>query len=409
MGNRKLTASDLELELPVSLREMEHSELQQKSFDDWSTGQPSQDVTNELVEETLKKTYEIIERKALEVYHSNEPWALRAWALSNILQEEIGNEVTNEISHQLISPIIEWQKEQPFDPVAYYRNILELENRSLKTIKAYGITASRFVAKVGRKRNYTDDDIIRYLTWAHKYLSTNSYFQECNRLLLFLRKLPGENPLRKLPIAIPKAPTEFRQPTFGNDEIELMAWSTVCFDTPPDVVVRLVTSMVYGARVSELLELSSKNINLDGDKSWILIPTKKGGRKKPQPIPKSLVPLYNVPLSPISEGRLNRQLRKLCRQAQITLPSRGGFHSIRRRVVTVLTEIEHSEISIHHFMRWSVPRQFAMLSRYRQTPVEESDIAILSKHPYVKLWEEVKPYILKHNNSYTGNLLSDKI
>jgi hypothetical protein len=167
--------------------------------------------------------------------------------------------------------------------------------------------------------------------------------------------------------------------------------------------------MVYGARVSELTELSSKNINLNGNKSTILIPTKKGGRKKPQPIPKSLVPLYNVPLSPISEGRLNRQLKRLCRKAHIILPSRGGFHSIRRRVVTELTKIEHSEISIHHFMRWAVPRQFAMLSRYRQTPVEESDMVILSKHLYVKLWEGVKPYLLLQNKSYSGNLLSDKI
>jgi len=161
--------------------------------------------------------------------------------------------------------------------------------------------------------------------------------------------------------------------------------------------------------LAELIIKTQAHHSLNGDKSTILILTKKGGRKKPQPIPQSLVPLYNTPLSPISEGRLNRQLKKLCKQVQIPFPTRGGFHSIRRRVVTVLTEIEHSEISIHHFMRWSVPRQFAMLSRYRQTPVEESDMVILSKHPYVKLWEEVKPYLLTQNNSYTGNLLSDKI
>ena len=158
---------------------------------------------------------EFIERKALEVYHSNEPWALRAWALANILKEEVGNEVTTEIAHGLVSPIIDWQKEQPFDPIAYYKNILELESRSHKTINSYLVTATRFVSKAGRKRRYTDDDIIGYLSWAHKYLNYNSYFQECNRLLIFLKKLPGENQQRSLPISIPKAPTEFNQPTFS--------------------------------------------------------------------------------------------------------------------------------------------------------------------------------------------------
>ena len=43
------------------------------------------------------------------------------------------------------------------------------------------------------------------------------------------------------------------------------------------------------------------------------------------------------------------------------------------------------------------------------TLVEQPDKAILAKHPYVKFWEEVKPYLLTQNNGYTGNLLSDKI
>jgi hypothetical protein len=60
-------------------------------------------------------------------------------------------------------------------------------------------------------------------------------------------------------------------------------------------------------------------------------------------------------------------------------------------------------------MRWAKPRQFSMLSRYRQTSVEETDKAILAKHPFVRLWEDVMPYLLTYNTSYTGNLCNDKI
>ena len=60
-------------------------------------------------------------------------------------------------------------------------------------------------------------------------------------------------------------------------------------------------------------------------------------------------------------------------------------------------------------MRWAKPRQFAMLSRYRQRPVEETDKAILEKHPFVKLWEEVMPYLLTYNTSYIKGLCNDNM
>ena len=50
-----------------------------------------------------------------------------------------------------------------------------------------------------------------------------------------------------------------------------------------------------------------------------------------------------------------------------------------------------------------------MLARYRQTSVEETDKVILAKHPFVKLWEEVKPYLLAYNPNYIGILCIDKI
>ena len=85
-----------------------------------------------------------------------------------------------------------------------------------------------------------------------------------------------------------------------------------------------------------------------------------------------------------------------CRSA-----AEGRFsHSVRRRVVTTVVDVERSELNVHSFMRWSVPRQYSMLARYKQTPIDVTDKEILDKHPYVKIWEEALPYILEHNRWY---------
>jgi len=138
------------------------------------------------------------------------------------------------------------------------------------------------------------------------------------------------------------------------------------------MVVRLAVATIYGGRLGELVTMSSEDLRIDGNKSSLFLQTLKGGQRKPQPIPESLIPL----------------------------PPKGGFHSIRRRVVTTVAEVEHSDLNVHGFMRWSVPRQFSMLARYKQTPTDVTDKEILDKHPYVKLWEEASPYILEHNSSY---------
>ncbi len=84
------------------------------------------------------------------------------------------------------------------------------------------------------------------------------------------------------------------------------------------------------------------------------------------------------------------------------MPNRGGFHSSRRRVVTDVSKVEPSDINTSNFMRWAIPRGLTMVARYRQTPVEATDKAILEKHPYVKIWEQACPHILYLNTHYSS-------
>lgn len=103
---------------------------------------------------------------------------------------------------------------------------------------------------------------------------------------------------------------------------------------------------------------------------------------------------------PVPDYSLQRQLKRICKKAGIKFPHRGGFHCFRRRVATDVSEIEPSDINTSNFMRWATPRGLSMLARYKQTPVEETDRAILEKHPYVNVWEEVCPFITQHNSDY---------
>lgn len=127
---------------------------------------------------------------------------------------------------------------------------------------------------------------------------------------------------------------------------------------------------------------------------------RKGGEEVAHPIPGCLVPLFAVPITPVSEYMLQRRLRQICKRAGINLPYRGGYHSFRRRVATTVKHSLKSDIDTHKFMRWAEPRELGILSQYDQTRYEDVDKEVLEKHPVVKIWEEVCPYLLKLNSSY---------
>ena len=165
------------------------------------------------------------------------------------------------------------------------------------------------------------------------------------------------------------------------------------------MVLRLIGATIYGRRVGELTEF---HVHIDGANSTILFPVRKGGEEVAHPIPKSLVPLFSVPIDHISEYCLQRWLRKICKQAGVRLPYRGGFHSIRRAVATIVKHSIRSDIDTHKFMRWAEPRELSILAQYDQTRYEEVDRLALENHPVVKIWEQVTPYLLELNTSYKG-------
>jgi hypothetical protein len=116
----KVKREDLRLDLDFTLKDLIENELLAESVD---RNQPPR-FSNESIEALMQTVYSKIARGALEVFKSNEAWALRRWILENILRDEIVNEATVKIANGLISPVLDWQKEQAFDPIAYYKHRL---------------------------------------------------------------------------------------------------------------------------------------------------------------------------------------------------------------------------------------------------------------------------------------------
>ena len=367
---------------------------------DGKTNNPLQ-VQN--LDELMQAVFARIEQQALKIYKSNEIWALRKWCLEHILTDQIVDEVAVKIADGLINPVVSWQEQQEFDPIQFFKHRLTNTLRlSEGTVRVYMQTAAKFVAMVGRKKSYSDDEVMQYLDWAGGHFkSKSSYVCECQRLLQFLRNLPGADRKRDLPIPMPRMPDRFNQPMFTDDDVETLAWASVILKLKPNMVVRLVVASIYGGRKSELAELSSGDFHLDGEKSYIYIATKKGGDKRKQPIPASLVPLFSVSISPINPVTLHARLRNIVDKIGVEWKHGSGFHSFRRNVVTMLDSLENvSDLSQSKFMRWATPRYLSMLDRYRRKPSEESDAKILSQHPRVKLWQEIIPLLIDLNPYY---------
>ena len=216
---------------------------------------------------------------------------------------------------------------------------------------------------------------------------------------------PNEYRLVELPrppsrsaIDMPKVPKKKKYThAFSLDELETLVWSSVILNIPYKMVLRLVAATVYGRRIEELTNFEVK---LNGNSGAILFPVKKGGEEVPHPIPQSLIPLFRVPVEPISKAGLQRWLRQICNEIGLTLPYRGGYHSIRRRVATTVRGALKSDLSTYRFMRWADPRELGILAQYDQTRYEDIDREVLSVHPLVKVWEDALPYLLDMNKSY---------
>jgi integrase len=390
------TRKDFELDTtpPRSLRDLVIEQLDYTQRD-------GKTVAVESIDELLKRIYEHIEAEAIRRFKSNELWAIKAWTYENILQDSTAKEaaVTDEsLLDEIVSPIGDWQKGE-FDPIANLKCKLELSERRPGYIKECVRVATRVVTKYGKKRSYSEDELLGFLSEERKKYRMSSYVTRVHQLKTFLDSLPEDEKGRrpKLPIAkMPSYPPleEFQRPYFTDEEMDKLIYRAV-LDAKPDVALRLAIASIYGTRVGELAEISSKHINLNDGNPTINIPTEKKGRRLPQPIPNELVAFFAIPLEPTKPYMIQRQLKRLCKKAGVPIRHRMGVHSIRRSVATALFEhTDLKELTIKRFLRWAESGYgLGVMPRYVRTPVSETDNKVINKHPYVVMWKDMIQFL----------------
>ena len=366
------------------------------------------------IDDLLKQVYRHIEAQALRQFKSNELWAIRAWTYENILQDSVAKAAAtadDALLDQLISPIAEWQKTE-FDPLEDFRRRLLFSGRKDAYVRECLRPAAWFVGKYGKKQRYTQTEILEFLDYLDKRYTRDgtpgrqrsTYVTRLTEFRRFLTCLPEDEATGRkqgIPFSVPSYPLECHAPAFTSEEIEQLIYAAV-MDEKPEIVLRLCVASIYGTRLGELANLSSHHIDLERD--TIAIPTEKKGERKPQPLPEDLLTLFHIPLEPRKAESLLRDLKRICRKAKVHWPHHGGYHAIRRSVVSGLwNDTDLKEIAIRRFMRWNLGGQGGggVMPRYVRTPIEQTDREVLSKHPFLPMWRrmiEFLPYLPRYNS-----------
>ncbi len=401
------THQDFDVETPSTLRQFLVEELSTNNQERVRRNLPIEHYNDEDINQLMPKVFAHIESKALELYKSNEPWAIREYIVQHILREPVASEDNIRVAGEISKPVERWQSDT-FDPLQQMRLKLEVSRKSRGYIRELMRPAKWFVSDAGRKRRYTENEILQFVRkLANRYdkrdakghiitegRDTSSFVTKISQFKRFLDLLPEDELTGRkqvIPFELPKLPDKFNQPIFSHEDIELIIYKAI-MDFKPETVLRMALATVYGCRVGEIAYMDSSNIDLKT--MTVNIPTEKKGVRKPQPIPPSLKPLFMVPLHKTRDANINNQLKAICKKARIPWLKGMGCHAIRRAVVTILYgETGLKELHIKRFMRWSQGRGMGVMPRYIRIPTETTDAEVLEVHPFRKMWEQMIPFI----------------
>ena len=180
------------------------------------------------------------------------------------------------------------------------------------------------------------------------------------------------------------------------DKIELpddMAAAAI-LEENPESILRLLLAQIYGLRLEEVARVESENIDLDKAEITFYVGKRRTAEPMPivQPIPKTLLPFFVIPLESRDRMLILRDLKRIAKKAGVRYPWRGGIHSIRRQTVTSLWNLPGlKELTIRRFLRWSTSA-LGVMPGYVQKPPEVTDIELLQVHPFLKWWQVFASY-----------------
>ncbi len=154
-----------------------------------------------------------------------------------------------------------------------------------------------------------------------------------------------------------------------------------------DEAAFLALAVTFGLRREELCRIAPEHI--DFSQKTVHILTCKGGDERTHLIPEQILPwLVEHDFSRLySLWDLWRIYRQIEDKSGVAHRENAGWHSIRRQLDTLLTEML-PEPMVKSFMRWRMASSSDMTLRYYSKDTREVDVAVYKVHPFLQFFDE---------------------
>lgn len=265
-----------------------------------------------------------------------------------------------------------------------FRKDLELdtENYSQRTVRSYMEYARMYLSKYDHFSKATITEfLVQYAEGHSKASAILAYYsikRLCNSLGIKFTVLRSDLP--KFPVYDDYSTVPVLRKT------ELFQLIDYWKQYPGEYATSLLfLSSVYGLRA---IEMSRIVVSPGKDIISVHVAKRKSAPGK-LPIRNHVLPHYGAVYldgyQTCSVGNVSRKFRQICRDAGVTRPNNGGWHSIRRTVNTHLLLAGAHDVLVKGFMRW-VKNKKDMPSLYFHLPPDEIDTMIFDIHPFLSRW-----------------------
>ena len=160
----------------------------------------------------------------------------------------------------------------------------------------------------------------------------------------------------------------------------------------------LAVATLYGARVSEMAAMTTRDVDLPHRR--LRIPTAKGGLVRWQRIPDAAAWALSAPWRARSAVTTGAEFKRICHLADVPQPAGVGWHAIRHALAIGLQAAGLPVEQRSAFMRWKTTAAGAepMADRYprvttvatasgmRRVVPDDPDTAVWAGHPFLGAW-----------------------
>jgi integrase len=265
------------------------------------------------------------------------------------------------------------------------------------TIKSYMETAKRFLSTVGDTNKPTDSNVRQYFM---KRRDGGVSERSLTKEFFHLKKLFIAN---NWPWAFTKDDTPYAEekkqlPLLEPSNIEKLIAARAKYTNGECFYLAVATTFIV--RREELARIKKR----DYDEETIIIHTAKHGRRRQHLIPEPLRPIFQkFRAKEHATTTLSIMFRRICEKAEVKLPPRSSWHSIRYTLTTLIRDAlirgNYDPALVADYGGWSkqslgtVFGGAPMVGYYRRpeilfTDKFGSDRVIYEVHPFLHLWQE---------------------